>query len=193
MNKRMQVALAAALLLGGCVHEITSDERLERETSRPDSLKSSTAGELTRLRCDDIAPDLTKARDGNRTEEDRLSVYTELYGQLKSRTARFDEAMSRNPDLAFQEGSQDLVSARDGCVQSAADVRSELETLVREIMQVLVVEDVRSGQNVKVARIDFAPLRSAIEKLELDDRDFMLARITTAEKQVDVKVPPKRK
>ena len=64
---------------------------------------------------------------------------------------------------------------------------------MREIMQVLVVEDVRSGQNVKVARIDFAPLRSAIEKLELDDRDFMLARITTAEKQVDVKVPPKRK
>jgi len=184
---------SAAILLAGCVHEITSDERLDRETTRTDSLKSTTATELGRLRCDDISPDLVKARDGNRTEEDRLSAYTELYSQLKSRISKFDEAMSRNPDLAFQEGSQDLVAARDGCVQSTADVRSELETLVREIMQVLVVEDVRSGQNVKVARIDFTPLRSAIEKLELDDREFMLSKITNAEKQVDVKVEGRKR
>ena len=111
---------AAAILLAGCVHEITSDERLDRETTRTDSLKSSTATELGRLRCDDISTDLVKARDGNRTEEDRLSAYTELYSQLKTRITKFDEAMSRNPDLAFQEGSQDLVAARDGCVQSTA-------------------------------------------------------------------------
>ncbi len=179
--------MSAALLLAACAHEITSDERLDRETTHTDSLKSSTAAELGKLRCDDIGTDLTKARDANRTEEERLGAYTELYSQLKGRTAKFDEAMSRNPDLAFQEGSQDLVASRDGCIQSAADVRNELETLVREIMQVLVVEDVRSGQQVKVARIDFAPLRTAIDKLELDDREVMLSKITTAEKQVDAK------
>lgn len=193
MNKRTWVLMAATVLLAGCAHELTSDERLDRETTRADSLKSTTASELGRLRCDDMSVDLNKARDANRSEEDRLTAYSELYGQLKSRTLRFDEAMSRNPDLAFQEGSQELVASRDGCVQSVADVRHELETLIREIMQVLIVEDVRSGQNVKVARIDFAPLRAAIDKLELDDRDFMLSKISTAEKQVDVKVEGRKR
>ena len=68
-----------------------------------------------------------------------------------------------------------------------ADVRLELESLIREIMQVLVVDEVKGGQTIKVARMDFAPLRGAIEKLELDDRDTLFNKINNAEKQVDVK------
>lgn len=194
MNKRIAVAaLAGALLAAACVKEITSEERLERETTRVDVLKSNIAAELSKLKCDDTSAELGKARDASLSEELRLGAYSELYSKLKVRTARFEEAMAHDPDLAFQEGSQELVSARDGCVQSAADVRNELETLIREITQVLVVEDVRSGQNVKVARIDFSALRGAIEKLEVDDRDYLLGKITNAERQVDVKTEGPRK
>jgi hypothetical protein len=181
------MALSAMVLSSACVKEITSDERLERETARSDALRSNTAAELAKIKCDELNADLAKARDGLRTEEERLATFTDVYERLKGRAQRFEEAFSRNPDLAFQEGSQDLVNAREACVQLTADVRLELESLIREIMQVLIVDEVKSGQTIKVARIDFTPLRAAIEKLELDDREALFNKLNNAEKQVDVK------
>lgn len=177
----------SALSLCACVKEISSDERLDRETARSNASRSNTAAELGKIKCDELNADLGKARDGVRTEEERLSTFTDVYERLKSRSARFDEAMSRNPDLAYQEGTEDLVNARESCIQMTADVRVELEGLVREIMQVLLVDEIKGGQTVKVARLDFAPLRTAIEKLDLDDREAMQTKITNAEKQVELK------
>lgn len=194
MTKRILVTTAAALLLGGaCVKEITSDERLERETARSDSLHSSTAAELGKLRCDDLAADLAKARDEKTTEENRLTTYMDMYDRLKSRSAKFEEAMARNPDLSFQEGSQDLNSARDACVQGAADVKLELESLVREIMQMPTVDEIRGGSTVKVARLSFDVLRQAIEKLDLDDKDGLIQKVNNAEKTVEATPGGKRK
>jgi hypothetical protein len=169
------------------VKEITSDERLERETARSDALKTNTAAELGKIKCDELNNDLAKARDAMKTEEERLSTFTDVYERLKNRSTRFDEAMSRNPDLAFQEGSQELVAARETCIQMAADVRNETESLIREIMQVLVVDEIKGGQTIRAARVDYAPLRAAIEKLELDDREALQNKISNAEKQIDVK------
>jgi hypothetical protein len=193
MTKRILVAAAAAAMLQGCVKEITSDERLERETQRSESMKSSTAAELGRLKCDDVTGELIKARDDKRSEEDRIQTYIDLYEKVKTRTQRFDEAMSRNPDLAYQDGSQELVSAREACIQASADVRLELESLVREIMQLLIVDDVQSGTPVKVARLNYEPLKAAIEKLELDDKDALLTKVANAAKQVDVKPTPRKR
>jgi hypothetical protein len=187
MTTRPLTVLCALTLSTACVKEISSDERLERETARSDALKTNTAAELSKIKCDVLNDDLGKARDGARTEEERLTVFTDVYERLKNRSARFDEAMSRNPDLAYQEGSQGLVDAREACIQMTADVRVELESLIREIMQVLVVEEIKGGQTVKAARLDFAPLRAAIEKLELDDRESLQNKISNAEKQVEVK------
>lgn len=187
MTTRTLTVLCALSFSTACVKEITSDERLERETARSDALKSNTAAELSKIKCDVLNEDLTKARDAARTEEERLTAFTDVYERLKNRSARFDEAMSRNPDLAYQEGSQNLVDAREACIQMTADVRNELESLIREIMQVLVVEEIKGGQTVKAARLDFAPLRAAIEKLEMDDREQLQNKISNAEKQVDVK------
>ncbi|MBL8922481.1 MAG: hypothetical protein JNJ54_26760 [Myxococcaceae bacterium] len=187
MTTRPLTVLCALTLLSACVKEITSDERLERETARSDALKTNTAAELSKITCDALNDDLAKARDGARTEEERLTVFADVYERLKNRSSRFDEAMSRNPDLAYQEGSQRLVDAREACIQMTADVRVEFESLIREIMQVLVVDEVKGGQTVKAARLDFAPLRAAIEKLELDDRESLQNKISNAEKQVEVK------
>jgi len=193
MTKRILVTTAALMLCSACVKEITSDERLERETARSDSMRSSSAAELGKLRCDDLAADLAKARDEKTTEENRLTTYMDMYDRLKSRSAKFEEAMARNPDLAFQEGSQELTQARDACVQGAADVKLELEQLVREIMQMPTVDEIRGGSTVKVARLSFDVLRQAIEKLDLDDKDGLIQKVNNAEKTVEATPGGKRK
>lgn len=192
MSKRTAAALSAALLMTGCVKEITSDERLERATTRT-AYSADSAQDLIKLKCDDINSSLSKARDESAPEEKRLAVYADLLDKVKDRNTRFDESLSRNPDLAYQEGSQDVISARDGCIQSAADVRLDYEGLVREIVNLPVVDEYRDGKPVKAARLSFETLREAIEKLGLDDKDSLLTRLANAEKTVEVKDTKKPK
>jgi len=187
MSKRIVAALTFALLSTSCVKEISSDERLDRETKRSNALTSETAGDLVKMKCDDITSELSKARDDSAPEEKRLGIYSDLFDRVKDRTAKFEDALSRNPDLAYQEGSQEIISARDGCIQSAADVRLDFEGLVREIIQLPVVDEYRDGKPVKAARLNFDTLRNAIEKLALDDKDALLSRLANAEKTVEVK------
>ena len=187
MSKRIVLAAISAVLCTSCVKEITSDERLERETKRSDALTSSTAGDLKALKCDDITSELSKARDDSAQEDKRIAIYLDLFDRVKDRTAKFEDALSHNPDLAYQEGSQEIISARDGCIQSAADVRLDFEGLVREIVQLSVVDEIRDGKPVKAARVSFDSLRTAIEKLGLDDKETLLTRLANAEKTVEVK------
>lgn len=194
MSKRIVTTLAAILsaLSSGCAHEISSEERLERETARSQALATSTAEELSALKCDDINAALTRARDPESAgdEEGRVNTYIDLYLKVKERTQRFDEALTRNPDLAYQEGSEDITGARDVCVQSESDVRFDLETLVREILQMPVVDAVKGGATVKVARMPFEVLRDAIETLNLDDRDSLFTRLSNAERQLETTPTP---
>lgn len=193
MTKRIGQALAVAALLSGvtgCVKEISSDERLERETARTDAMKTTAAEELSKLKCDDVTAELTKARDDSRSEEARLNTYVDLYLKVKERTAKFDEAITRNPDLVYQEGSEEITSSRDACVQAQADVRLDLENLVREVMQMPTVDEIKGGSTVKVARLSFDTLRDAIETLELDDKDSLFTKLSNAEKQLESKPPP---
>jgi hypothetical protein len=194
MSKRIVAALSAAFLFAaGCAHEISSDERLDRETRRSDSMKSATADDLVKMRCDDITSELSKARDDSAPEEKRMGIYSELFDKVKERTTRFDDALTRNPDLAYQEGSQTIISARDGCIQSAADVRLDFEGLVREIVALPVVDEYRDGKPVKAARLSFDILRSAIEKLDLDDKEQLMTRLANAEKTVEVKATSRKR
>lgn len=188
MSKRIAAALTTALLFTtGCVKEITSDERLDRETKKSEALNTSTAEDLLRLKCDDVTAALTKARDESAQEDKRLNTYMDLLDKVRDRNKQFDEALSRNPDLAYQEGSTNIIAARDSCVTASAEVRSDFETLVREIVQVPVVDDYKDGKPVKAARLSFELLRDAIEKLDLDDKDSINARLNNAEKTVEVK------
>lgn len=187
MSKRILVVTVPVLLLWGCATEISSDERLDRETKRMDAMKSNTAGELVKMRCDDITSELSKARDDSAPEEKRITIYLDLFDRVKERTQKFEEALTRNPDLAYQEGSQEIIAARDGCIQSQADVRLDFEGLVREIINLPVVDEYRDGKPVKAARLSFDTLRGAIEKLDLDDKDQLMTRLANAEKTVEVK------
>ena len=52
----------------------------------------------------------------------------------------------------------------------------EFETYVRELVAVPTAQDIKVGQHVTVARLDFATLRQAIRVLAPDDAEALLAR-----------------
>ena len=179
-------AVATVLLLSatGCVKEISSDERLDRETEFLTARSTPDAAQLGKLNCDDTEAALSQARNVNRPETDRVLSYIELYTSLVKRNTTFEEAMTRNPDLHYTEGSQKLVSARNNCIQQAADVKVEFETYVRELVSVPTVQEIKGGNTVTVARLDFNTLRQAITTLNPDDKEQLLGRVLNAEKVV---------
>ncbi len=192
MNNRLLAGMCAVIFFAGCPKEISSDERLERATSRKGAKEQLGAAELAKVRCDDTQEFLTKAQNESRPEGERLQTYVDLYESLVTRSSKFDEAMNRNPDLAYQEGTQDLVAAREKCIQLTADIKVAFETYVRELVELPTVQEIRGGSPVVVARLDFNILRGAIEKLGPDDREQLLSRVAAAEKKVEIKDSKKK-
>jgi hypothetical protein len=179
-------AVATVLLLTttGCVKEISSEERLDRETQYATTKNLPDAAALRKLNCEDTTEGLNQARNVNRPETDRVMSYIDLYTSLQKRTATFEEAMTRNPDLHYTEGSQQLVAAKETCIQQTADVKVEFETYVRELVDVPTVQEIKGGNTVTVARLDFNTLRQAIETLSLDDKESLFNRVSNAERKV---------
>lgn len=168
----------------GCVKELSSDERLDRETAAIDIKKAMADANISKLNCDDAANELVKARAENRSEQERLQAYADLYRSLKERTEKFDAALSSNPDLAYRDGTQDLLIAKDVCNQQAADARLEFDRYLRELVDVPTLQEVKGGGHVTIARVDFEALRQAVETLGAEDKEFMLTRIAIAEKKL---------
>jgi hypothetical protein len=190
MRRLPAAATVLFLSVTGCAgKEITSDERLDRETSNLAVKESPKAGELEKLNCENTAEELNKARNVNRPETERLADYITLYETLRQRIQTFDEAMSRNPDLQYREGASTIVNAREACIQQTADVRGEFETYIRELVDVPTVQEIKGGNTVTIARLDFNTLRQAIETLNPDDKDTLLNRVGNAEKKVSAADP----
>ncbi len=183
MRRLLAAATALSLSTIGCVKEISSEERLDRETQYA-SRDTPDATALAKIHCDDTGDSLNQARNVNRPETDRVMSYIDLYTSLIKRTTTFEEAMTRNPDLHYTEGSQQFVAAKETCIQQTADVRVEFETYVRELVDVPTVQEIKGGTTVTVARQDFNTLRQAIETLNLDDKESLINRVSNAEKKV---------
>lgn len=185
----MRISLAAGLstlILAGCAHSgPTSDERLDQETrgiEAPD--QAIRRSDLAKINCQDTVAELAKARNENRPEVERLTTYMALYDSLTKRVDTFEEAMNRNPDLAYQEGNEPLVAAKELCIQQKADVRNEFETYVRDIVSVPTVQEIKGGAAYTVARLDFGTLKRAIQELAPEDKDALLSKVAVAEKHV---------
>ena len=179
-------AVATVLLLTttGCVKEISSEERLDRETQYASAKNTPDAAALARLNCEDTTEGLNQARNVNRPETDRVLSYIDLYTSLMKRTATFEEAMTRNPDLQYREGAMNIVAAKETCIQQSTDVRVEFENYMRELVDVPTVQEIKGGNTVTIARLDFNTLRQAIETLSPDDKEQLLNRVANAEKKV---------
>jgi hypothetical protein len=128
---------------------------------------------------------LAKARAAERDETARLIAYMDLYSAIHKKVTTLEDAMSRDPDIRYQEGTKNVVDAHATCVQQQADVRFELETFIRELVQVPIVEELKGGSTVPVARLDFNTLRLAIETLAPDDKDALLVKVASAEKKIE--------
>lgn len=189
MRPVLGVAAVLTLSLSGCVKEISSDERLDRETQGGASGEALDADQLSRVNCKDVDEALSSAHSESRSEADRVLLYIDLYKSLQKRTEQFDESMRRNPDLSFKEGSQELVKARDLCVEKYADVRVDFEKYVRELVDFAVVDEVRGGATVKVARLDLDVLRKGISALAPADQDLLLQRVANAERKLGAAAP----
>jgi hypothetical protein len=189
-------AVATVLLLllssAGCVKELSSEERLDRETQYLEGRDTPDAAALAKVNCDDTLDVLNQARNVTLPESDRLMRYRALYTSLVNRNATFDEEMARNPDLHYTEGNQKLVAARESCVEQMADVRVEFDTYVRELVDVPTVQELKGGNTVTVARLDFTTLRQAIETLNPEDKEQLLTRVDGAEKRVASPAAPQR-
>lgn len=186
MRTTRVVTLAALAIAGAssCVKEISSEERLDRETTNVPVKETAGAAELRKLSCAEINSELTGARDVNRNETERVMGYIGVYEDLKKKVTTFQDAMTRNPDLMYQEGSQEFVAARDLCVAQSSDLRLEFEEYVRSLVDMPTVQEIKGGNAVTVARLDFNTLRQAIESLGPDDREQLLARVNNAEKKI---------
>lgn len=178
-------AVPAALLLLSCVKEVSSEERLEREISAGPAGPALSPEELSKVSCADVGESLARARANERDETARLVSYMELYAEIRKKVSTLESAMSRDPDLRYQEATKGVVDAHGGCVQQEADVRLEFESFVRELVQVPIVEEVKGGTTVSVPRLDFNTLRQAIEALAPDDKDSLLVKVASAEKKIE--------
>ncbi len=188
MSKRiiLRAMISAAFLVGsGCIKEISSDERLERDTARSEALQSAGASELAKMKCDDLTVELSKAQEDNGPEDKRLGLFLSLFERVKQRNAKFEEALSREPDLGYQQGSNTIIAARDGCIHAEADIRLGFEGLIREIIKAPVVDELRDRKTVKAERMSFVALRSAIDKLGLDDKESLFSVLEAAEKTIE--------
>lgn len=128
---------------------------------------------------------LPSARNVNRPETDRLGEYSELYSGLRRNVQSFDESLKRNPDLRYQRGNAKLLSAREACVQQAADVRLELDRFVRELAETPTAQEVKGGAAATVARVDFDVLKKAIEALDPPDRETLMSKVGASENQME--------
>jgi len=190
MRRLPAAATVLFLSVTGCAgKELSSDDRLDRETANLTVKEGPKAGELEKINCDNTAEELNKARNVNRPETERLQDYIVLYESLRKRIQTFDDAMSRNPDLQYREGATAIVNAREACIQQTADVRGEFETYIRELVDVPTVQEIKGGNTVTIARLDFNTLRQAIETLNPDDKDSLLNRVGNAEKKVSAADP----
>jgi hypothetical protein len=192
---RSLASAAGALVLiaaPACVKEISSEERLERETRTVPLAEAKGAAELEKINCQEAAELLAQARNVNRPETERVSDYIELYQDLQQKTQTFEQVMARNPDLEYREGSQRFSDARDICVQQTADVRVEFERYIRELVDLPTVQELKGGNTLTVARLDYDTLREGIEALALEDQETLLSRVAAAEKRVEA-VPEKPK
>ncbi|MGA9522022.1 MAG: hypothetical protein WBV82_11185 [Myxococcaceae bacterium] len=169
----------------GCVKEISSEERLDRETRTVPLEEAGGAAELEKINCQDADELLAQARNVNRPETERVSDYIELFKDLQNKTRTFEQVMARNPDLEYREGSQRFAAARDICVQQTADAQVEFERYVRELVDLPTVQELKGGNTLTVARLDFDTLRDAIETLSSDDKETLLSRVAAAEKRVE--------
>jgi hypothetical protein len=178
--------VAGALCAAGCAHPAygpSGDSRLEKAVDdgrSKDSVKDVSAESLTKQKCTGYREKLLRAKSDDVPEVDRLAQFESLYKDIKAKNDYLDQALASNPDLQFA-GDTQIPKIRDECVDALAEVKQSYYALVADISDLLVVKDVHGNP---APRLDFKRFREAINVLDPDDRDQLLARVDVAEHRI---------
>ena len=190
MIKKTLVVVAVALSIQACHKGISDDERLGNPTRKTNLNELVSSNAFSELRCEDASGALFKARDEAKPEDERLKTYVDLYLSLQDRKKKLDEAIARNPDLAYQEGAQTVLDSQETCARQVTDVRIETERFIRDLVDTPTVQEIKGGAITVVPRVDFAVLRRSIEAIDMDGKQEMLQTVDNAEQKVGPVKPP---
>lgn len=183
---KLLATVVGGLFAAGCAHPAygpSGDARLEKavdEGRSKDSVQDVSAEALSKQRCTGYREKLLRAKSDDVPEVDRLAQFEALYKDLKSKNDYLDSALASNPDLQFA-GDTQVPKIREECVDALAEVKQSYYAFVADISDLLVVKDVHGKP---APRLDFKKFREAINVLDPDDRDQLLARVDAAEHRI---------
>lgn len=181
-----RAAPLAALALAACPAHTAfgpgSDERLESSVNEKASREGG--GDVAGVSCTDLLEKFRDSRSEDKPETERLKVLVEVYAASRDRREKLDSAIDRNPDLIYTTDGESTKSAQEGCRAAFADIRSDLDRYLREVVDMPIIQELQGREMVNVARLDFGLVRNAIATLDPDDKEAMLARVEAAERKV---------
>ena len=188
----VRACLVAAALTGpGCVKEIPSEERLDRETAdiavKPGIARRSSA----KINCDDAGTELVPARDVNRPETERAQSYMNLYDSLQNRTKTFEEAYRPQPGPQLRPRTAATSSPRGTPACSRPPTCAlEFETYTRELVDVPTVQEIKGGNtdHRRAPGLQRAA-RGDRDLLAPDDKEALLNKLASAEKRIEGGTP----
>ncbi|MGI5863500.1 MAG: hypothetical protein ACOX6T_15800 [Myxococcales bacterium] len=163
-----------------------SDARLEATFSER---ASGQGADIAGVKCDALSRKFKASRIEERTETERLKLLAELFEKSRESTNALDDAVTKNPDLLYGPEGDAVKANLAECRATYADVRSDFDRYIRDIVDLPVIQEVQGRSMVTVPRLDLKLLRSAIAALDPDDKDVLLAKIDAAEKRVGESTP----
>jgi hypothetical protein len=177
-------AAPLAFFLCACAHSAygpSANERLSDAVNDPVSSEDHGAIQS----CNDQQESVSRARNVDRTENDRLRAYMEVVRALTDRVDQNQKLIDRVPEIAYAGGTaaaaaNEARATAEACRAMLADARRNFEDFLRDLFSPLLIPE--AGGKRRVARINLPLLRSAVEELHPTDIDALNEKISDAER-----------
>ncbi len=188
----------------------SSDERLDMATADIDGVPSDIdqanarhLAELATYGCEKERAAFEQLSGPGEQEADQLAGYTGLLRQLREKREKLTSLLESHPGLRYHVGkaadgnSYDVPALVRTCEQTLVATETELDTLIRGILEVPIVYEYqgkgRRKRRVAKPRIDFDLLAVAVTTLAPIDGDVLAAEIEAAKKRLEEENRPRRR
>ncbi|MDR0966175.1 MAG: hypothetical protein LBM75_06710 [Myxococcales bacterium] len=178
------LGLFALLSLAACASHSAygpaGDDRLDEDSSGRKAPQALDANAMMSLNC----KEQEKAVQAANTETDerkKLITLGKAYEAAKATFTQLDEASSSQTDLLYGKEGDQIKANLEGCREASASAYSAFDGFVRELVDMPVVQEMQDRKMINVARVEFATLRTAIDKLGATDREVLLNKLAAVE------------
>lgn len=178
------LTVSALLSLAACsshsAYGPDSNDRLDESISESRGVSSADAAALMAISCKDQEKMLAAASI-EADEKKKLITLGNAYQAAKANFTKLDEAASSQTDLLYGKEGDRIKANLDGCRDTSASAYSAFDRFARELIDMPIVQEMQNRKMVNVARVDFATLRTAIDKLGATDKEVLLNRLAMVE------------